>query len=398
MYIITNGIIVAEDALLHDHALYIKDNKIEQVIPASDVVASDDYEIIDANGGYVAPGIIDIHADYIEGIIAPRPTALMDFNIGIRESERILLSHGITTMYHSLSIYKQDAFGHKPIRQPQNVDKLIREIDNTYSEKHLMRHRMHARFEVDSVEQLAMLEEHLLADRIHLLSFMDHTPGQGQYRDIEKYRRTIKGYQDLNDDEIDALITEYQSRPHITFDDMQRLAQIATDKGIAIASHDDESIEKIDFAKSLGTTISEFPITLDVAKKARQEGLHTVAGAPNVMLGGSHSGNLSAAEAIGEDAITVLCSDYYPSALVHAVFKLHEQYGYDLHKMFQLVTLNPAEAVNIDHQFGSIKQGKIADIIIIERLEDQYPVVTTAMIDGKIVNQYHYRGARYAQR
>ncbi|MCE4956012.1 phosphonate metabolism protein PhnM [Macrococcoides caseolyticum] len=396
MYIITNGDIVTEDKILKQHAVYIKENVIERIVPMAEVV-TDGYEVIDANGGIVSPGFIDIHSDYIEGIIAPRPTSLMDFSIGIRESERILLTHGITTMYHSLSIYKRDAFGHKPIRQPQNVDKLIREIDNTHSEKHLMRHRLHARFEIDSVEQLELLEEHLLADRIQLLSFMDHTPGQGQYRDIEQYKNTIKGYKDMDDNEIDAMILEYQSRPHITMDDIKRLSEIATRKNIAVASHDDESIDKIDFVKTFGTSISEFPITLEVAKKARLEGLHTVAGAPNVMLGGSHSGNLSAAKAILEDAITILCSDYYPQALVHAVFKMSETYGADLHRMFQLVTLNPAKAVNIDDRLGSIKPGKIADIIIIEKLEDNYPVVTTAMIDGKVVNQFHYRGARYAE-
>ncbi|QIH77601.1 phosphonate metabolism protein PhnM [Macrococcoides canis] len=397
MYIITNGDIVTEQAILEHHAVYIHENIIQSIVPMSEVTDTKGYEVIDANGGIVSPGFIDIHSDYIEGIIAPRPTSLMDFSIGVRESERILLTHGITTMYHSLSIYKKDAFGHKPIRQPQNVDKLIREIYETSSEKHLMRHRLHARFEIDSVEQLDLLEEHLRADRIQLLSFMDHTPGQGQYRDIEKYKDTVKGYQDMNDEEIEQMITDYQSREHISLEDIKRLSQLAIDKNIAVASHDDETLEKIDFVKTFGTTISEFPITLEVAKKARHEGLQTVAGAPNVMLGGSHSGNLSAAEAILEGAITILCSDYYPQALVHAVFKMHEQYGADLHKMFQLVTLNPAAAVNVDNVLGSIKKGKIADIIIIEKLEDNYPVVTTAMIDGKVVNQFHYRGARYAE-
>src|SRR5699024_8363508 len=104
--------------------------------------------VIDAEDGYVVPGFIDIHSDYIEGIIAPSPTTVMDCNIVIIESERTLSSNGITTMFHSLSIYKEDLFGHNPVRQPDNVNKLILAIHRTHNEAHLIRHRMHASFEL----------------------------------------------------------------------------------------------------------------------------------------------------------------------------------------------------------------------------------------------------------
>ena len=131
---------------------------------------------------------------------------------------------------------------------------------------------------------------------------------------------------------------------------------------IAVASHDDDEVEKLSLVKSYGTTISEFPTTLEVARKAKEMGLWTIAGAPNVLLGGSHSGNLSAAEAIQEQTIDILCSDYYPAALLHSIFKLSEEYGQDLHEMFQLVTLNPAKAVQMDDEIGSIKEGKKATL------------------------------------
>ena len=92
-------------------------------------------------GGYISPGFVDIHSDYIEGIVSPRPTSLMDFNMGIREAERILISHGITTMFHSLSIYKDDGFSHKPIRNPQNVNRLIDAINETHTSEHLIRNQ-----------------------------------------------------------------------------------------------------------------------------------------------------------------------------------------------------------------------------------------------------------------
>ena len=117
----------------------------------------DDYTIIDAKGGYISPGFVDIHSDYIEGIVSPRPTSLMDFNMGIREAEKIFVSHGITTMFHSLSIYKEDGFSHKPIRNPENVNRLIDAINETHTSEHLIRNRMHARFEIDNIEEVDSL-------------------------------------------------------------------------------------------------------------------------------------------------------------------------------------------------------------------------------------------------
>ena len=177
----------------------------------------------------------------------------------------------------------------------------------------------------------------------------------------------------------------------ITLEQIKEMSRIAVENNIAIASHDDDDIEKLSFVKSFGTTISEFPTTIEVARKAKEMGLWTIAGAPNVMLGGSHSGNLSAAEAIEKETIDILCSDYYPAALLHSIFKLSEDYGQDLHKMFQLVTLNPAKAVQMDDDIGSIKEGKKADIIIIEQMDDGFPMVTTSIVDGKIITRTVYR-------
>lgn len=388
--IIINSSVITATEILKDYAVVINGDTIEKLLPMNEVNTEDYDNVINAKGGYVTAGFIDIHSDYIEGIIAPRPTTIMDFNIGIKESERILSSHGITTMFHSLSIYKEDLFGHKPVRQPDNVNKLIHAIHRTHSEKHLIRHRMHARFELDSVEMLDTIKEHIAEDRIHLLSFMDHTPGQGQYRDIEKYRHTMKGYKDLSDDEINEQIEFKKELSRLSVEEMENMSKLAESKGIAVASHDDDATEKIDFNESLNTTISEFPITMEVAKYAHGKGMYTLAGAPNIMLGGSHSGNLSAKDAIMEGCISILCSDYYPPAMLHSVFKLHREADYSLVDGFNLITLNPAKAVQMDDEIGSIEAGKKADINII-RLFDDYPTITECIVNGKVVSRYHYR-------
>ena len=388
--IIINSSVITANEILEDYAVVINGDTIEKLLPMNEVNTENYDNVINAKGGYVSAGFIDIHSDYIEGIIAPRPTTIMDFNIGIKESERILSSHGITTMFHSLSIYKEDLFGHKPVRQPDNVNKLIHAIHRTHSEKHLIRHRMHARFELDSVEMMDTIKEHIEEDRIHLLSFMDHTPGQGQYRDIEKYRHTMKGYKDLSDDEINAQIAVKKELSRLSVEEMETMSELARSKGIAIASHDDDATEKIDFNESLNTSISEFPITMEVAKYAHSKGMYTLAGAPNIMLGGSHSGNLNAQDAIMEGCISILCSDYYPAAMLHSVFKLNRKANYPLTEGFKLITLNPAKAVQMDDEIGSIEAGKKADLNII-RLFDDYPTITECIVNGKVVSQYHYR-------
>lgn len=135
--------------------------------------------------------------------------------------------------------------------------------------------------------------------------------------------------------------------------------------GIPVASHDDDEATKIDLLKEWKVQISEFPITLDVAKYAKEQGMYTVMGAPNILLGGSHSGNLSAEVAINHDAVDILCSDYYPSSILHSIFYMYKK-GKAIEDMVRLASLNPAKALNIADKTGSIEEGKMADILIVE--------------------------------
>lgn len=389
MYLLTNGKIITEEGIIEGYDILIENDIIKKICK-NGKVDSDEIEVINAYGGYISPGFIDIHADYIENMSYPRPTSIMDFNLSLRETEKVLINTGITTMYHSLSLYGKDIFENKPIRSDENVIKLIDTIENTQNKRHLIRHRFHARFEIDNVKGVERLKKYIRDGKINLLSFMDHTPGQGQYRNIETYRKTLKGYKDVTDSEIDEMIEERQFKDTITSETIEEIAHMAKDRNISIASHDDDSFDKIDFINGIGATISEFPITMDVAKYAREKGMFTIAGAPNVLLGKSHSGNLSASEAIKDNSIDILCSDYYPAAMLHSVFILNEKYNMDLCEMFKLITINPAKAVKIDNILGSIKEGKKADILIIEKLEE-LPVITSVFVDGQLMSKINYR-------
>jgi len=390
MYLLTNGRIITENGILEDYELLIQDDIIKK-IEKSGEIDREGLELINAEGGLISPGFIDIHSDYIENMASPRPTSVMDFELSIRESEKVLVNTGITTMFHSLSFYDNDLFEHKPVRKRENVKKLVDVISQAHNQRHLIRHRFHARFEIDNIDEVDTVKRYINEGKIHLLSFMDHTPGQGQYRNIEMYRKILKGYKDVTNDEIDSMVDARRNKEILTIEVIKQMARVALKNGIAVASHDDDSEEKIDLVKSFGASISEFPITMEVAKKAKKEGMLTIAGAPNVLLGGSHAGNLSAIDAIREKAIDILCSDYYPAAMLHSIFALNEKYGQDLCEMFKLITINPAKAVKLDNILGSIEEGKKADILIIERLEDNMPVITSVFVDGKLISKTNYR-------
>jgi len=390
MRIFTGGRIVTDSAVLESQELCVEGGLIAAISPEGSTPRGG-ADVVDLGGAYLIPGLIDIHADYIERMVAPRPTTLMDFKLAIREAERELVTHGITTMFHSLSFHEHSEFLLGEVRLPEHTRRLVSVIAEAHQQEHLIRHRMHARFEIDSAGRLEELRSFIENGKVHLLSFMDHSPGQGQYRNLEIYRKTLKAYHGFSDDEVADLAVAVKARERLALEDLAEIAGFARSKNVAVASHDDDSPEKVALVRSFGTTISEFPITLEAARAAKAAGMHTVAGATNVVLGGSHSGNMSAAEAVLEGSIDILCSDYYPAALLHAVFMLHRRHGLPLHRSVRLATLNPARAVLMDGEIGSLSPGKKADMIAVRMVGGDFPAVSLAVIDGSTVFSSTYR-------
>jgi alpha-D-ribose 1-methylphosphonate 5-triphosphate diphosphatase len=389
MYLIVNGKLVFEDRIAEGYELLLKDGRIEKIAPAG-VIKRGGAAVIDACGGYVSAGFIDIHSDYIEHMAAPRPTSILDFKMAIREIEKQLINQGVTTMFHSLSLMKDSLFTPQKIRTAENVKKMIENIDAVNKTNKLINHRFHARFEVDNLDYVHELIYYLKQRKVHLLSFMDHTPGQGQYRDLEKYLEILQGYMDISDADLQEHIQECRKKEKVDLSTLMHIAEIARLNQITVASHDDDSEQKLDLIKQIGATISEFPVSLEVAWAAKKRGLYTMAGAPNVLLGGSHAGNLSAVEGIMKGCIDILCSDYYPASLLHAVFTMHKKYGLNLVDMMKLVTLNPAKAVGISDEYGSLTERKVGDVIVIETTDDDFPVITTVFVEGRLISTLHY--------
>lgn len=216
MYLITNGQVVTETEILNNSEVLIDGENIVGIYASGTNKLTKPDIVIDAEQGLIAPGFVDIHSDYIENMASPRPTSVLDFDISIRETEKILINQGITTMFHSLSFIGEDEFSVKPIRSPENVKALLEKIAQTHNRLHLIRHRFHARLEIDAVETIEQIKQFILGGKVQLLSFMDHSPGQGQYRNLEIYRKTLKGYKKITDNEIDKVIATRQGSEKMT--------------------------------------------------------------------------------------------------------------------------------------------------------------------------------------
>lgn len=380
---IKNGKIVTPTEVIEGKSLLIEGGVIVDICKFDGVAD----KVINARGRYVMPGFIDVHSDKVEKIVNPRPTAVFDFELSLKEVEKELLQQGITTMFHSFSMYKDMAFGKCLMRKPENVEKMVHLIDDFHKRDHLIHHRCHLRLEIDNLEVYDIAKRMMEQSLIHEISFMDHTPGQGQYQDLEVYRKSV----DYSTGQTFEQIMDYhKDKKKLTFAQMKELTDLAHSHNITVASHDDDTVEKLEMNRKIGVDISEFPITIEVAKEAKRQGFYTVAGAPNILLGGSHSGNMSAAEAILNGCADILCSDYYPQAMLHSVFIMYHKYGISLPEMVNKVSLNPAKATRIDKEYGSLEKGKKADILIVDEL-DGYPVITHVLVDGRTTSRVEYR-------
>jgi alpha-D-ribose 1-methylphosphonate 5-triphosphate diphosphatase len=348
--------------------------------------------VVDARGRYILPGLIDVHSDKIEQYIKPRPTSQMDFEFALKVCERDLLGAGITTMYHSLSLYKDEIFGRCVLKSRENVQKIADLTAELHLRNHLIRHRLHLRIELDNPEIFDTVRDLIRGGKTHLISFMDHTPGQGQYTDLGVYRDTVSKYngKEIRTLGFDGVLAYHKNKEFLSLAKRKELAELAHEKGIAVASHDDDTEEKLALNRVIGVDVSEFPVSLEAAKSAKSQGFHTVVGAANILRGGSHSGNLSAAEAVLEDCADIICSDYYPAAILHSIFHMHESYGVPLPQMVNRATLNPAKAMGTDKDYGSVEPGKKADLLIVDIL-DGYPVITDVFVDGHATYRVEYR-------
>lgn len=357
-FYLTGAQVVLENETLKDAAVLIADGHIVAIDPASSAGAQE----IDLRGHTLMPGMIDLHCDALEKEAEPRPGVHFPFDFACAQADKRNAAAGITTIYHALSFANAEL----GVRNNVTAAELARAV-HAWQEHALVDNRVHARYEITDPTAPEVLNELLSHDEIHLMSFMDHTPGQGQFKSIDAYRNFQTRTYKKDEAEFEALLAEKLAQGAGAEGRMQQLAQHARELGIPLASHDDDRPEKVEVVKDLGVSVSEFPINLETAKAARAAGLSTLFGAPNVVRGKSQSGSMRALDAVREGVADCLCGDYSPAALLPAVLQLPELAGIQLHQAVALVTCNPARAVSLDDR-GAIAVGKRADLLAVRYL------------------------------
>lgn len=354
---LSNARLALADEVIDDAAVLLEDGVIRAVNPDS----AGDAEEHNLNGNLLMPGMIDLHCDALEKEVEPRPGVHFPLDFACAQADKRNAAAGITTIYHALS-FAADELG---VRNNQFAADIARAVHD-WQPHALVDNRVHCRYEITDQGGLPILQTLLEEQAMHLVSMMDHTPGQGQFKDLAAFRNYLTRTYKKTADEVDVIVERKLAAAEGAFERMQMLAASAHAAGISVASHDDDCAERVDTMKSIGADISEFPITLDAARAAKESGMATIYGAPNILRGGSQSGSMKAIDAIHHQVADCLCADYAPAALIVAVHKIPELSELDLAAAIRLVTLNPAKAAQLGDR-GEIAVGKRADLICIEQ-------------------------------
>lgn len=380
--ILFNGTIVTENEILKNHSIIIKNGIIDSVIPNEKVNLNVDLPKVDCDNKYILPGLIDIHSDSIEKIIVPRKGVKFGINLAINEIDQQLVHQGITTIYHSLTMASTTICNNVRTIKPSDIFDLCDLLINKTN--FLINHRIHIRLELNTVEVYEDLTNYINNGLVHELSFMDHTPGQGQYKNILEFEKVIKQqYGNISKEEREKIIKICTEKEKLSYDKLLNLILLANKKCIPIAYHDVESEKQVDWMISNGIKICEFPLNSCVSEYALKKGLYCVVGAPNVLLGKSHYNNASAIELLRKNQANVLSSDYFSPSLLIAIFKLYQDGNVSLNTAVNFASLYPAKALGISKNYGSIENNKIADLIIVDK-KDKFPKVIMTIVNGKI--------------
>ena len=364
--VVENARLVTPEAVV-EGALRIEGDRITGI---GDVERRAD-ETVDARGRLVLPGLIDLHGDDIESHLHPRSGARMDTHMALAAADRANLAAGITTKFHAIS-FEVDPEENRSPELGAEITDAVERADDLMAD-----HRIHARCEVTQERCVEAVEELIAAGDADLVSVMSHIPGKGQFRDEEAFLDYYRNSQKHTIEEAQELIKERGDLELATIRDrVHRVVETAHDHGIPTASHDDEEATEVERLSDIGVDISEYPITLETAKRAHELGMTVTMGAPNLVRGGSQWGNLRTADAIDAGVVDALVADYHPTSLLAAPFV---DTGDPLPERVARVTKQPADAVGLTDR-GRITEGARADLVVID--ENPTPTVTQALVAG----------------
>ncbi len=374
--VITNALIVLAHEVVRGSA-HLVDGRIAALdsgpcsLPAA----------LDFEGDLLLPGLVELHTDNLERHAMPRPGVAFPMRQAVQAHDAEIAAAGITTVFDAVGAGDPYDAGFRS----QDQGELLAMLDLLDAAGVLKaRHYVHVRCELPAPNARELFQPFAGHGRLRLMSLMDHTPGQRQWADLEQARRHHvgkKGWSHARFEEELRLAPERQAR--YAAGNRLWFAAFAHSHGIPLATHDDATPAHVDEALAAGATVAEFPTTLQAARHAKACGLATVAGAPNVVRGGSHAGNVAALALAREGLLDMLSSDYVPASLLQAAWQLHTQAGFSLPEALALVSRRPARAAGLADR-GEIAPGLRADLLRVARVAGQ-PVVREVRVGGRRV-------------
>lgn len=373
--VFSNARIVLDNEIIEGSVL-VKDGLI------SDISAGSSHLGENFEGDYLIAGLVELHTDHLEQHYSPRPGVTWNKTAAIQAHDAQVASSGITTVFDCLRLGSDEDGGFARGEMREMADA----IEKAQSENRLRAdHLLHLRCEVASSDVLEHFEDFENDPQVKLISLMDHSPGQRQFQTMDQYIVFYQKKRGLSDEVFKAFIdrrvaasAKYSSK-HRDY-----LSEQCLQRGITIASHDDATHAHVDEAISHGVKLAEFPTSVEAAKASHGAGMSVLMGAPNIVRGKSHSGNIAARDLAELDVLDVLSSDYVPFSLLYAPFLLADQVdGMTLPKALSMVTATPARTVGLSDR-GRIATGLRADIIRVHRDED-VPVVRGVWRQGRRV-------------
>jgi len=360
--ILTNARIVTADQVFTG-TVVLRDGLI------SDVQSGASYlpQAQNLDGDYLLPGLVELHTDNLEKHLSPRPGVDWPSASAVMSHDAQIIAAGITTVFDALSIGDVNPKGKRMQQLPGMVEAIARAnaADMTRAE-----HRLHLRCEVCHPDTLSVFRDLVEQPLVQLVSTMDHSPGQRQFALESKYREYYMGKYHLSSEQMDEFIVEQVANSRVYSDRYRKaIVDICLARGLSVASHDDATVEHVEESAGYGMTIAEFPTTLEAAQACRRLDMSVLMGAPNIVRGGSHSGNIAAATLAKEGLLDILSSDYYPASLLQAAFTLgaqldddQPQAGAGLARAVTTVSLAPARSAGL-HDRGEIRVGLRGDLI-----------------------------------
>jgi len=376
--ILANARLILPDQVVTG-AIVIDEGRIAEIRPGEAVPAG----ALDMGGDFLAPGMVELHTDNLERHMRPRPGVDWPHAAAIIAHDAELAGCGITTVFDAMRVGSVVSDG-----PDQDYEKYARElahelIDLRRDGALRISHLLHLRAEVCSETLIAELDEFGPGDRVGIISLMDHTPGQRQFRDLSKLAQYVQGRYKLSDAEFAEHVARMKALRDRYGDAHEAAAvEVAHRLGAVLASHDDTTAEHVARSAGHGVRLAEFPTTPEAARACHEHGIMVMMGAPNLIRGGSHSGNVSAAELARAGLLDILSSDYVPSGLIGGAMILAEIWD-DLPRAIATVTANPARAAGLFDR-GILAPGLRADLMRF-RLIGGNPVIGETWVGGRRV-------------